>query len=367
LRLLITEATVDPPRVLLSARALLPKPYDEYKASHEVGDKGKAMVERVSKSHVNVRLSNGARGVVHVSNLRWERVDDATALYQPGDTVKVKIIGFDDGRQQVELSAKARLPDPYDEFKSGHRVGETGKVVVERVSKTHVNVRLSNGARGVIHVSNLRWERVEDATALCKPDDSLKATIISFDDDKHQVELSIKELLPKPYVAFKESHKVGDLVEAQVTGMNKSFAYVSLPGGADGSIHVSKLAAHRVSDPSTVVAKGQKVRVLIIGWDEQRSKVQLSLSDAAGGTTTAAASPRSTTRASVASTPFVPSTPKRKRTARAEGKTVAEATAAAAASLRLSPAQVTVRVLEEPTTGMFGRLKGRAIVEATER
>ena len=139
-------------RVELSRKEALPKPYEVYKHWHTVGDRVRATVSRMSKSHVYLALPGGATGVIYVGNLAHGRVDDASDVVSVGDEVEAKIIKFDDGRQQVELSRKELLPNPYLEYKARHVVGEIVRAQVTRTSRSHVYVVLPNGAVGSIHV-----------------------------------------------------------------------------------------------------------------------------------------------------------------------------------------------------------------------
>ena len=373
LRLLITDATEDPPRLTLSVRALLPKPYDEYKARHNVGDKVGVEVDRVSKSHVNVHHSNGAPGVIHVSNLRWERVEDATDVYKPGDKVNAVILDFDDDKEQLELSIKALLLEPYQAYKAKHSVGDQVRAVVDRVSESHVNVRHSNGAPGVIHVSNLRWERVNDATRLYKPGDEVKAQILKFDDNKRQTELSIKAALPDPLTTFAATHRPNDTVRGTVTKILPKNAFVDLGGGVAGSIFIRHLTGGPLASFDGQLREGQVYDFRILEYDLERKQVKLArfgLATSAGhlsppaprsSAQQAVPSPRPQQRVSSAPSPRTP------RSTTAEGDSVDEAAANGCRVLGLKAAQVRVEVLDAGERGLFGRVKRRARVRVTER
>jgi ribosomal protein S1 len=263
----------------------------EYLSDHPVNSVVEVEVEQITDREVFVKLQEGLEGRVPVSELSWRFTEHASDEVHPGMTLRLLITKATEDPPRVTLSARALVPHPYDDLKRGHGVRDRVAAEVERVSRSHVNVRFSNGAVGVVHVSNLRWERVEDATTLYRSGEAVTAEIVRFDDEKRQVELSVKALLPKPYSVFKDTHRIDSVTDARVTGMNKSFAYVALPGGAEGSIHVSKLTAHRVADPSEVVRKGQTVKVTVIGWDDDRSKVQLAMVAESSGHATVGAKP----------------------------------------------------------------------------
>jgi ribosomal protein S1 len=105
-----------------------------------------------------------------------------------------------------------------------------------------------------------------------------KVKIIKFDDQREQVELSRKGLMPHPYPGYQAAHRVGQVVPGVIRNTNRSFAYVDLGNGVEGIIHVSKLAPHRISEPADVVSAGQRIQAKIVDFDDNRTQVVLALS-----------------------------------------------------------------------------------------
>jgi len=234
-------------------------------------------VASATPARVYLAHSNGAQGVIRVGNLAWERVEDVSREVEIGAELLTEIIEFNDERQQVELSRKAVLPKPYFEYKARHAIGDKVRAVVTRATATHVYLRHSNGATGVIYVSNLGWERVDNAEAFLAAGTEVHAEIIKFNDERQQVELSRKAVLPKPYPTFRQRHQIGDQVTGTVTKTVPSAAFVTLDKGAQGRIHVSQLANYRVNHPGDIVRKDQRVTATIVGFDDEKQLVQLSL------------------------------------------------------------------------------------------
>ena len=267
-------------RVELSRKKALPRPYEVYKHWHAVGERVCAAVSRMSKTHVYLTLPGGATGVIYVGNLSHGGVDDASDVVSVGDEVEAQIIKFDDGRHQVDLSRKELLPNPYLEYKACHVTGEILQAQVTRISRSHVYVGLPNGAVGSIHVRQISYEPVDDPAWHCPIGSEVTAQITKFDDQRNQVELSIKALLPKPYVRFRQTHTIGQLVSGVVTNTIPALAFVDLGGGVQGSIHVSQLASCRVAHPDDIVKREQRITAVIVAFDDARERVQLSLKSA---------------------------------------------------------------------------------------
>jgi len=358
-------------RVNLSRKRVLPHPYEEYKHQHSVGSAVTAEVDRVSKSHVNVRLDGAAEGVIHVSKLS-AMVNDATAEYRIGDTVTAKIVSFNDTKEQVELSIRALL---YDEYKSRHSIGDRISCTVVSTTATHAYVALPNGALGAIYAGNLAHERPDDVSKAVDVGTELTAQITAFKDDRGQVELSVKAVLPDPYHAAKSATPLGSTVSVEVTGFNNSFAYVRLPSGAEGSIYVKEISTTYVAKPSDFLQRGQRVSGLVIGFDDQRKKVQLSLRQA----------PSAAARPPIVSPPAANTPPKAPltqwavppaaaappvtrpapRSVTVEGETVGDAIAMACRQLGVSTSAVTHQVLDPGVPKRFLRAGRPARVRVT--
>ena len=261
----------------LSRKALLLTPYEEFKRAHQLGDVAGGLITGVAPTHVYVELGGGASGTIYVRNFAWEYIEDLTAYAPEGSSVHGKIIKFDDKRERVELSRKALLQNPYDSFARAHAVGALVRGPVRRVSQTHVFLDLGNGVEGAIYVGNVDHVRVPDLEASFPRGTIVTARITGYNDKRSQVELSRKEALPSPYVQYKAAHWMGEVVAGVVRNMNRSFAYVDLDGGAQGAIHVARLASYRIFQPSDVVSIGQRVQVQIIDFLDEREQVGLAL------------------------------------------------------------------------------------------
>jgi predicted RNA-binding protein with RPS1 domain len=261
-------------------------------------------------------------------------------------------------------------------------------------------VELDGGVRGTIRRTEFAHEAPTDMTNAVEIGEVLRAEVLEIDRSHREVKLSAKRLLPPPYIAFKNSHFVGQKVAGIVTNTIPSFAFVRLPGGVDGSIHVRNQATGFVAHPDQVVTKGQTLHPVIIGFDDDRKRVNLSLTAQTSADTPSASQPAPPSVRPAAARPMMPpatrpsrpsggppafrptppseeaGTPPRwqsppvqpaarrpaRRTATAEGNTVDEAVSVECGKLRVQPRQVRVDVLDEGKRGLFGPVKQMAKV-----
>lgn len=266
-------------QVELSRKALFPKPYEAFKRAHHEDDVVIGEIRSATPTHAYVDLGEPGypvTGVVYVREWAHEEITDLSVHAQVGRRGKVKIIKFDDKREQVELSRKRLLPHPYDDYKRTHPEGTVVAGRVRRAIPARVFLDLGGGVEGSIHVSQLDHERVADASQFCPDGAVLEAKIIKFDDGRKQVELSRKGALPRPFLQYKVAHWVGQVVAGTIRNTNRSFAYVDLGHGVQGVIHVSRLAPYRISQPADVVSVGQHVQAQIIDFDDAREQVVLA-------------------------------------------------------------------------------------------
>lgn len=366
--------------VELSAKALLPDPYPAFAATHPEGTVLDAPVKRVGKGVLDLRLAEGVRGYVLARDFGVTRIDDLATVVSVGDTIRVRLVEHQPDKGEVQASAH-----PFDIAGSSIRVGQQVSMRITRTTNGAAMGELDgSGVPGVVRASDFAHERPADMTREVSVGLSLRAEVVEILKDRREVRLSVKKLLPLPYFAFRDSHAVGQRVTGTVTNVIPSFAFVRLAGGVEGSIHVRHLAVGFISSPDQVVTKGQTVQPVIIGFDDARKRVNLSLTAPATATAPTAARhmapsvPPAPTAAATPARPTGPSNPPRRqspttqpvrparRTATAEGRTVEEAVAAACAQLNLSSRQVRVEVLDDGERGMFGRVKRMAKVRVIE-
>lgn len=385
--------------VELSAKALLPDPYPGFAASHPEGTVMESPVKRVGRGVLDLRLAEGVRGYVMARDFAYTRTEDLATVVSVGDVVLVRLMKHHTDKGEVQASSH-----PFDVAGTTVQVGQHVSVRVTGSTNGLAKVELDGGVPGTIRRTEFAHEAPTDMTNAVEIGEVLRAEVIEIDNAHREVKLSVKRLLPPPYIAFKNSHFVGQRVTGTVTNAIPSFAFVRLPGGADGSIHIRNLATGFVSHPDQVVTKGQILQPVIVGFDDDRKRVNLSLTapaTAVAPSTRQQAPPAARQAAAPSVTPpatwparpsGVPTTfrptplseeartpPRRQsppvqpaarppapRTATAEGKTVDEAVSVACGKLHVQPRQVRVEVLDDGKRGLFGRVKRMAKVRVTK-
>ncbi|MCA9382270.1 30S ribosomal protein S1 [Candidatus Dojkabacteria bacterium] len=193
----IVEIDRDKNRIILSEK-LVTNAQDMEKKEEtlrqmKIGDDLEAVVTGVTPYGLFVN-AQGLDGLVHLSEISWDKVDNPGDYYKVGDKVKVKVIGIDDGGKRVAYSIKRLQPDPWAEAISAYKVGQIVKGKVQKIVDYGVFVRISEGLNGLIHISELSDQLVEDPNEIVKLDDELDLQILSISPTERHLGLSLKRV-----------------------------------------------------------------------------------------------------------------------------------------------------------------------------
>jgi small subunit ribosomal protein S1 len=197
-----------------------------------------------------------------------------------GDPIRVRVIEVDRERRRLILSERAALQETretlkdrlLDELVEGSV--RTGRVTSLADFGAFVNI---DGADGLVHLSEITWDRIQHPNEVLKVGQEVKVRVISMDRDRKRIGLSIRQLLPDPWMVKVEGFKEGQLVEGTVTHLTKFGAFARIGEELEGLIHVSELSEHRVNHPKEVVKEGDVVTMRIIKIDPERRRIGLSL------------------------------------------------------------------------------------------
>lgn len=173
----------------------------EVMSSIEEGDVIEGKVVNLADFGVFVDIG-GVEGLVHLSELSWKRVQNAAELVQKGDRVKVQVLNVDQDRQRVALSIKRVGSDPWTQIEELYRVGQLVEVEITRLTKFGAFARIEDDYQleGLIHISELAEDRIEQARDVVKPGDKVTVRIIRLDPDQRQIGLSVRAVASDEYV-----------------------------------------------------------------------------------------------------------------------------------------------------------------------
>lgn len=194
-----------------------------------------------------------------------------------GSLLMLKVIEVDRPRRRLVFSALTALEAKRKQRLQELEIGQIfHKARVANVVKFGVFVDLE-GVDGLVHLSELDWERVKHPSELFKVGDEIDVQILDIDVEKERVSLSRKALLPNPWMIFSEAHHPGETLRGKVTRVMDFGAFVELTPGIVGLVHASEVGYSAGGDPQQVVKAGENVLVRILEIDAERERVSLSM------------------------------------------------------------------------------------------
>ncbi len=258
----------------LSRTDLVKKEELDYFNSINVGDVVDGKVKEVLDFGVILELGP-TTGFIHISEISWDQVSDLIEKFGINDIVKAKIIEKDDEKRKIKLSLKQLEVDPWIEFKNTHTVGDTVKGTVKEVLDFGLVVEISRN-KGFVHISELAWNNAAKVLKQYKEGDIIEAKIISIDDEKKNIKLSVKQLLENPWDSVKEKYSIGDVLERPIAEVFEFGLLVELEKGIEGLLHVSDLAYRRVSNLPSKYNVGENIKFKIINFNNEKNRLSLS-------------------------------------------------------------------------------------------
>ncbi len=223
-------------------------------------------------------VANNARLFIPASLATASRNDKLEDLLNK--TVKFKVIEVNKQRRRAVGSIRAVLKEERkaneEKFWAEVQEGEVRKGVVKSLMKFGAFVDIG-GVDGMIHVSELSWNRIKDPSEVVSVGDEVEVTIKSLNPEKKQIALGYKKLEDNPWEIFKRDYAVGSEAEVEIANFTDFGAFAHIIPGIDGLIHISQIANKHVAKPADVLKIGEKVNVKITDIDEERKRVSLSI------------------------------------------------------------------------------------------
>ncbi len=217
-----------------------------------------------------------------------------------GKKLPCEVMELDKQRDRMVLSRKSVLhaerKEKRDELMATLQPGQSFDGVVTSVQQYGAFVDIG-GVDGLVHVSDMAWERIRNPGDLVKEGDAVRVQVLKIDLDKDppRIGLGMKQLVSDPFTAAAGDLKEGEIVSGTVTRLADFGAFVKLAEGIEGLVHISEMAHKRISRPNQVVREGEVVQVKVLSIDSDTKRISLSIKqtregpsgDGGGGSTRA--------------------------------------------------------------------------------
>lgn len=222
-------------------------------------------------------IDAGVRGFAPAAHVELEPSGDLRPFVD--QVLEWRVLEANPSKDRLLLSRRSILMKEerqrIQERLSSLKVGDVVSGKVASVTNYGAFVDIG-GMNGLVHISELSWERVRKPSSVVKVGQEVEAKVVEVKVRKRRVGLSIRQMQPDPLGEL----PIGDVVAGTVTRLVDFGAFVDVGGGVEGLAHLSELAEFRVTAPEEVVMPGEELRVKILGVDLKRRRVELSLRQA---------------------------------------------------------------------------------------
>jgi small subunit ribosomal protein S1 len=264
-------------KVSLSIKRLRPNPWEGITDRYPVGAQVDGKVVSVTDFGAFVELEPDVEGLVHVSELSWGHPDNPKDIVAEGDEVKVVILGCDENAHRISLSLRRTQRDPWEDVAAKYPRGQVVAGAVTKITDFGAFVKLEDGVEGLVHVSEIDWGHVNHPRDVLKEDDEVEVKVLSADPKERRISLSIRELKDNPWRRFVDKFAIDQVIDGEITEIKDFGAFMKITDDVDGLIHVSEISDERIGTPADVLSVGAKVQAKIIGINEEKRQVRLSM------------------------------------------------------------------------------------------
>ncbi len=253
------------------------KAWEEVEAAAE----SKAVIEGViteeNKGGIVANIK-GIRVFIPASQTGVPKGGDLSALVKT--TVQMRITEVNRARRRVVGSIravtselrKAQQEKIWNEIEVGKKYNGTVKSLTSYGAFVDIG-----GVDGMVHVSELSWNRIKNPAEVVKVGDEIEVFVISFDPEKKKISLGYKTAESNPWSIFTTNYQIGDVATVKVVKLMTFGAFAEIIPGVDGLIHISQIADRRIGKPEDVLTEGQEIEAKIIDVDAENKRISLSI------------------------------------------------------------------------------------------
>ncbi len=222
----------------------------------------------------------GVDGLLHITDISWQRVNHPSEKLSIGDKIKVKVLNYDKEKMRVSLGLKQLTDSPWSNISDRLPIGKKVTGTVSNLTDYGAFIRIEAGVEGLVHVSEMDWTNANARPSkFVKLGQEVDVVVLDVQESKHRISLSMKQAQDNPWQSFDATYSKGDKINVSIKSITDFGLFVGLPGGIDGLVHLADISWEKQSSEQLVsnFTKGQDIEVVVINIDAEKERISLGL------------------------------------------------------------------------------------------
>jgi small subunit ribosomal protein S1 len=261
-------------RIALGLKQLQPHPWDSLDTALNVGDKVAGKVVVMADYGAFIEIAAGVEGLIHVSEMSWsQHLRSAQDFMKIGDAVEAVILTLDREERKMSLGIKQLMPDPWNAIETKYAVQSKHTAKVRNFTNFGVFVELEEGVDGLIHISDLSWQKkIKHPSEFCKVGDEMQVIVLEIDRENRRISLGHKQLEENPWDVFESTFAEGSIHQGTIIEMKDKSGIVALPYGVEGICP----AKHLKKEDGTNAGLESTLDFKVIEFNKESKKIVVS-------------------------------------------------------------------------------------------
>ncbi|RIK57225.1 MAG: 30S ribosomal protein S1 [Nitrospira sp.] len=268
--------------IVISRRKLIEVERSEAKqklmSEIEIGQIREGVVKNIADFGAFIDLG-GIDGLLHITDMSWDRIGHPSELLRVDDRIKVKILSIDKDKEKIALGLKQTKENPWDAVEQKYPVGSRVRGNVVNLTNYGAFVKLEGGIEGLVHISEMSWtRRITHPSEMLTVGQEIEVIVLEINKSKQEISLGIKQTETNPWTRVAEKYPPNTVVTGKVRNLTNYGAFIEIEEGIDGLLHVSDMSwTKKVSHPSEMLKKNDEIKCVVLSVDQEKQRIALGL------------------------------------------------------------------------------------------
>ncbi len=221
----------------------------------------------------------GVDGLLHVTDIAWQRINHPSEALQIGETVEVQVIRFNSETQRISLGMKQLMSDPWENVEGKFPLGAKLKGRVTNITDYGAFVELEAGVEGLVHVSEMSWTKKNvHPGKIVSTSQQVEVMVLDVDLSKRRISLGLKQCSANPWEDLTETYPIGTEIEGEVRNITEFGLFVGLTEDIDGLVHLSDISWETTGEAALEgFNKGDMIKAKVLDIDISKERISLGI------------------------------------------------------------------------------------------